>query len=277
MRFSWWRRVRSCWSTENFGWRSAGWLGAFFVTYFFGLINIPWPVFIGAVTLIGYQIGGIRIAGLAFVAMLFLLTGGVWRPALVSIYLVATSVMVCFSVGGLLGIWASESDRVSAIIRPINDMVQTIPLFVFLIPALMIFKIGEFTAMLAVVAYAIVPMIRYTEVALRKVPKEISEVGRMMGASKVQLLHRVKLPVAMPEILLGFNQTVMYAISMLVITALVGTRDLGQEIYVSLTNADFGKGVVAGGGMALIAIVADRYIQTWIAGMRGLSPQMPSG
>jgi glycine betaine/proline transport system permease protein len=137
------------------------------------------------------------------------------------------------------------------------------PQFVPLIPILMIFKIGDFTALLAIMAYAIVPAVRYSEHALRSLPAEVVEAATAMGCTRSQLLWQVKLPMALPELMLGLNQTIMYGISMLVIAALVGTKDLGQQVYVGLGDGDFGVGMVAGVGMAVIAITADRITQAW--------------
>jgi glycine betaine/proline transport system permease protein len=148
------------------------------------------------------------------------------------------------------------------VLRPINDALQTMPQFVFLIPALMLFKVGDFTALIAVMLYAIVPPMRYVEHGLRSVPPGIVEAARQMGASRSQLLWQVKLPLAMPVVMLGLNQTIMAALAMLTIAALVGTRDLGQQVYVALSKADAGMGVVAGLAIALIATMSDRIIQS---------------
>jgi len=137
------------------------------------------------------------------------------------------------------------------------------PLFVLLIPFVMIFKIGEFTALLAVMAYAIVPAIRYSEHGLRNVPHEVIEAAECMGCTRWQLLWRVKIPLALPEMMLGLNQTIMFGISMLVIAALVGTSGLGQQVYIGLGDGDFGVGMTAGLGMAIIAIIADRLTAAW--------------
>ena len=127
-------------------------------------------------------------------------------------------------------------------------------------PAVMLFRVGDFTAMIAVVAYAIAPAIRYTALGLQGVDARLIEAGRAMGCTPWQILTRIKLRLAFPEIMLGLNQTIMFALSMLVITALVGTRDLGQEVYIALTKADSGRGLVAGLAVAFIAIIADRLI-----------------
>ena len=171
--------------------------------------------------------------------------------------------IISFVFGTGVGIWAAHNDRVSAFVRPINDTMQTMPLFVILIPFVMIFKIGEFTGLLAIIAYAFVPAIRYAEHGLRNLPETVIEAADMMGATKRQLLWQVKVPLALPVMLLGLNQTIMYAIAMLVIAALVGTNGLEQIVYIGLSDGNFGIGIIAGLGMAIIAIIADRMTQAW--------------
>ena len=194
-------------------------------------------------------------------ALGFLIIAGVWPQTMLSVYLCGLAVLLSFAIGVALGILASEYDGVSAFLRPINDTLQTMPLFVILIPFVMIFKIGEFTALLAIMAYAIVPAIRYAEHALRNVPAEVVEAATCFGCTRTQLLWRVKLPLSMPVIMLGLNQTIMFGIAMLVIAALVGTNGLGQRVYIGLGDGDFGVGFVAGIGMAFIAMIADRMTQ----------------
>jgi glycine betaine/proline transport system permease protein len=147
--------------------------------------------------------------------------------------------------------------------RPINDTLQTMPLFVFLIPVLMFFQVGEFSALLAIMLYAIVPSIRYTEHGIRNVRPDIVEAATAQGCTGRQILFQVQLPLALPEIMLGLNQTIMFGLAMLVIAALVGTKGLGQGVYIALGAGDVGKGFVAGLSMALIAMIADRITQAW--------------
>jgi glycine betaine/proline transport system permease protein len=128
----------------------------------------------------------------------------------------------------------------------------------------MLFSVGEFTAMVAIVMYAIVPAIRYTDHGIRQVSTQVIEASRAMGCTRLQILRRVQLPLALPEIMLGVNQTLMMGLSMLVITALVGTRDLGQETLIALSKVDPGRGVTAGICVAFIAITADRLINAWV-------------
>jgi glycine betaine/proline transport system permease protein len=210
--------------------------------------------------------------------MTFMLVAGVWPEAMMSVYLCGIAVVLSFGLGAGLGIWASLSDRVSRTLRPINDTLQTMPLFVFLIPFVMIFKIGDFTALLAIIAYAFVPAARYTEHGLRNLPEDVIEAAQCMGCTKWQHLWQVKLPLAFPVLMLGLHQTIMYAVSMLVITALVGTSDLGQRVYIGLGDGDFGVGIIAGIGMAIIAMTADRMMQAWSRSRQqafGLAPVNP--
>lgn len=248
---SWWRG----------SWRRAALVMFFGIMLFVGISGMPWPTLIAMATLLAYQTGGRRLALGMAAGLGFLLLAGVWEEAMLSLYLCGLAVLICLLVGGALGILAAESDAVSVALRPFNDALQTMPLFVILIPFVMIFKIGEFTALLAIIAYAIVPSIRYTEHGIRSVSKEVIEAATASGCTPWQLLWRVKLPLAAPVILLGLNQTIMYAIAMLVIAALVGTSDLGQRVYIGLGDGDFGVGIVAGVGMAIIAMLADRMTQ----------------
>jgi glycine betaine/proline transport system permease protein len=231
------------------------------ILLFYGTTGIPWPVFIAIVTLTAYRAGGIWPAAFALLAQLFILISGFWPAAMLSVYLCVAAVAICIAIGVSLGAAAANNDHLSAMLRPINDGLQTIPQFVLLIPALMFFQAGDFTALLAIILYAIVPAIKYTEAGLRNVSASSLEAGVALGCTKRQMFWQVRLPQAVPEILLGVNQTIMYALAMLVIAALVGTTDLGQEVYIALGKADAGSGLVAGISMALIAMIADRVLQ----------------
>lgn len=233
------------------------------VLLFFGLTRLPWPTLLAMGTLLSWQLAGPRLALATFLGLGFLLLAGVWPQAMLSVYLCGLAVLLSFAIGAGLGILAAEYRSVSATLRPINDTLQTMPLFVILIPFVMIFKIGEFTALLAIMAYATVPAIRYTEHGLRNIPREVIEAATAIGCTRSQLLWRVKLPLALPVMMLGLNQTIMFGIAMLVIAALVGTNGLGQQVYIGLGDGDFGVGIVAGFGMAIIAIIADRLTQAW--------------
>ncbi|MCR9221111.1 MAG: ABC transporter permease subunit [Alphaproteobacteria bacterium] len=239
------------------------WLIVGAAVLYFGVSGLPWPAFMAAVVALAWTAGGLRTAGFALGALLFILLTGAWEPMTRSVYLCGLAVAICFALGGALGVWAAHNDRVSATLRPINDTLQTMPQFVILIPVLMLFQVGEFSALIAVVLYAIVPPIRYVEHGLRNVSPEAVEAARQMGCTPAQILFTVKLPLALPVIMLGLNQTIMYGLAMLVIAALVGTKGLGQQVFLALGKADMGMGLVAGLSIALVAMVADRILQAW--------------
>lgn len=226
-----------------------------------GVSELPWPFLLVAVAAIGWTAGGWRLAALTTGLMVLVLFSGLWQKALLSLYLAGVSVFACAVLGGLIGLASAASPMVWRVVRPICDMLQTIPLFVFLIPVLMFFQIGEFSAFLAICMYAIVPMIRYTRQGLVSTPDELIEAAISSGATSWQVMREVRAPYAAPTILLGLNQTILYAFAMLVIAALVGTTGLGQSIFLALGQADVGLGIVSGAAMAILALVADRLVQ----------------
>jgi glycine betaine/proline transport system permease protein len=233
--------------------------------FFFAL---PWPLVLGALALAGWRLGGWRLATLAGALGLFVAATGLWEEAMTTVYLCGVAVVIAMAIGVPLGIWAASSDRAGRVIGAVVDTLQTLPSFVYLIPVVMLFRVGDFSALVAVVLFALVPAVKYTAHGLRSVPPELIEAGVVSGCTKAQILRKVQLPMAVPMILLGLNQTILLALSMLVITALVGTRDLGQEVYIALTKADVGRGLVAGLAIAAIAIIADRLIGAAAKGAR---------
>jgi glycine betaine/proline transport system permease protein len=224
------------------------------------LLSLPWPPVVALLALAGLQLGGWRLMLLVAALAMFIVVTGQWEYAMITVYLVGVSVVIACALGFPIGIWAARNAGVNRIVQAIIDTLQTLPSLVYLIPAVMLLSVGDFTATVAVIAYAIAPAIRYTIHGIRQVPAMLIEAATAQGCTRRQLLWRVQIPLALPEIMLGINQTIMLALSMVVITALVGTRDLGQEVYIALTKADTGRGLVAGVCVAFIAIVADRLI-----------------
>ncbi|MDX1434234.1 MAG: ABC transporter permease subunit [Gammaproteobacteria bacterium] len=227
------------------------------------MLALPWIGVVGMVGLAGLQLGGWRLALLCASLAAFMAVTGNWEKSMTSVYLCGISVIIAALIGVPIGIYAALDERAHRIVQVIIDTLQTLPSFVYLIPVVMLFRVGDFSAMIAIVAYALAPAVRYTDLGIRQVRADVVEAARAMGCTRRQILWRVQLPVAMPEIMLGINQTIMLALAMLVITALVGTRDLGQEVYIALTKADTGRGIVAGVCVAFIAIIADRLIAAW--------------
>ena len=230
--------------------------------------ELPWPGVVAVLALLGYRLGGLRLALIAGILSLLIAVTGQWEKAMITVYLCGISVIVASLIGIPIGILAAERQRLWKWLQVVLDTLQTLPSFVYLMPAVMLFRVGDFTAMIAVVAYSIAPAIRYTALGIQRVDPKVIEAGRAMGCTPWQSLTKIKLRLALPEILLGLNQTIMFALSMLVITALVGTRDLGQEVYIALTKADTGRGLVAGFAVAFIAIIADRLVSAGAARLR---------
>ncbi|WP_193178587.1 ABC transporter permease [Oricola nitratireducens] len=232
------------------------------------LLGLPWAGVVAFLAVAGWVLRGpglaLLVAGLTFL----IAATGQWEKAMITTYLCGISVLFASLIGVPIGIAAAEKDRLWRVVQVAIDTLQTLPSFVYLMPAVMLFRVGDFTAMIAVVAYSIVPAIRYSVLGIQRVDPRLVEAGKAMGCTEWQLLTRIKLKLAMPEIMLGLNQTIMFALSMLVITALVGTRDLGQEVYIALTKADPGRGLVAGLAVAFIAIVSDRLISAGAARTR---------
>lgn len=222
--------------------------------------GLPWLGVTALLAFAGWRLGGIRLAFVVGTLALLIAATGQWEKAMITVYLCGIAVVAASCIGIPIGIVAAERDRMWRWVQVIIDTLQTLPSFVYLMPVVMLFRVGDFTALIAIIAYSVTPSIRYTVLGLHKVDPRLIEAARAMGCTRWQLLTKVKLKLALPEIMLGLNQTIMFALSMLVITALVGTRDLGQEVYIALTKADTGRGLVAGLAVAFIAIIADRLI-----------------
>ena len=228
-------------------------------------LTLPWPVLMLGLAYAGWRLAGVRttLMILGMVATIGLV--GMWKPAMLTLYLVTAAAVLCVMIGVPIGIWASRSQRTAKAVMFVCDTLQTFPSFIYLIPVIMLFKVGDLSNIVAILAYAAVPAIRYTYLGLRRVPTVTIEAAKAAGCTRRQMLFKVELPIALPEIMLGINQTIMMALAMTAITALIGSRDLGQEIYKALPGADTGRGLMAGLGIAFIGIIADRLISAWAA------------
>ena len=224
---------------------------------------LPWPIVIGLIALAGYRLGGMSVMFLTSGLVASIILTGFWEPAMLTVYLVLAAVIICVCIGIPIGIWASRSERVARVVMSICDTLQTFPSFIYLIPVIMLFKVGDLSNIIAILAYATVPAVRFTYLGLRRIPEVIREAAKSSGCTPLQRLWKVELPIALPEIMLGVNQTIMMALAMTAITALIGSRDLGQEIYRALPTADTGRGLLAGLSIAAIGIIADRLIGAW--------------
>lgn len=224
------------------------------------MLALPWPWVVGVAALAGYRLGGWRLALTVGLMALFPVVVGLWQATMITVYLCGVAVVIAVAIGVPVGIACAGRPRLRAVVEAVIDTLQTLPAFVYLIPIVMLFRVGDFTALIAIVLYAIAPAIRYTAHGVAQVPPQLIEAGLMSGCTRRQLLTRIRLPLAVPQMLLGLNQTILLALSMLVITALVGTRDLGQVTYSALSKANVGLGLVAGLCVAFIGMIADRLI-----------------
>ncbi|MDH5530677.1 MAG: ABC transporter permease subunit [Paracoccaceae bacterium] len=228
-------------------------------------LAIPWLVVVLMLGVAGLRLGGPGTAAICVGLVAQIILFGYWEPAVLTVYLVFSAVVICVLIGVPIGIWSSRSERVARVVMATCDTLQTFPSFIYLIPVIMLLKVGDLSNIVAILAYATVPAIRYTYLGIKRIPPVTIEAAIANGCTPRQRLFKVELPVAIPEIMLGINQTIMMALAMVAITALIGSRDLGQEIYRALPTADTGRGILAGLGIAAIGIIADRLIQAWAA------------
>ncbi|MER9639120.1 ABC transporter permease subunit [Mesorhizobium sp. M0239] len=230
--------------------------------------GFPWLGAVFLLGLAGYQLSGLRLAVLVAALTAFCAITGLWEKTMATVYLCGISAFIACLIGIPIGLMASRSDRFEKIVTPVIDTLQVLPSFCFIIPVVMLFRVGDVTAMIATIAFAVVPAIRYTNHGIRQVPPALIEAAKVSGCTPRQTFFRVQLPLALPEIMLGVNQTILMALAMIIICAMVGTRDLGQEVFIALSKADSGRGIVAGLAIAFIGIVADRLFGAWTAKAR---------
>ena len=188
---------------------------------------------------------------------------GQWEQAMQTVALVTVSVGLCLALGLPLGVWCARSAWVRRVVSPVMDLMQTIPSFVYLIPAAMLFGLGKVPAILATVIYAAPPLIRLTDLGIREVGADAVEAGRAFGATRWQLLTRVQIPLSLPSIMQGINQTTMMALAMVVVASMIGARGVGETVLVGLQRNDPGMGLVGGLVIVILAIVLDRMLQSY--------------
>ena len=223
---------------------------------------IPWWVLILLVAVAGYKVSGKWKAGVLYGAMLFLIGGfGLWKLMLETLSLIIVSVTLALVLGFPLGVLVAMNRYVETVMHPVMDFMQSIPSFVYLIPAAMLFSVGKTPAVMATLIYSVVPMIRMTSHGIRHVDKEVVEAGIAFGSTRLQLLFNVQVPQALPTIMTGVNQTIMMAMGMVVTCALIGANGLGMEILVATNRTEMGRALMPGVSIVFIAIILDRLTQ----------------
>ena len=224
-------------------------------------LALPWLGVVVAAAAAAWGLRGARTAVLVALMLAAIAVSGYWDEAMISLYLVSLAVLLSVLIGLPLGVWAALSPRFDRAVTLVIDTLQTLPTFVYLIPVVMILGTGEFPALVAIVLYAVPPAVRYTKEGIKAVDPTVLEAAVMAGCRRRQVLAKVQVPLALPDIMLGINQTIMIAFSMLVITALVGTRGLEQETLIAIGKVRPGEGLVAGLGIAFLSIVTDRLVR----------------
>jgi glycine betaine/proline transport system permease protein len=224
-------------------------------------VMTPWPVTGFIVLLIAWRLAGWRVALFTLASLAYLGLFGFWEKSMSTLALVVTSVAIVLVFAMPLGIWCAKNHRVEAILYPILDAMQTLPTFVYLIPAIAFFSIGKTPGVIATVIFAMPPMIKLTALGIRQVPAHIVEAAVAYGGSPTQILFKVELPLAKPAIMTGLNQTIMMSLSMVVIAALIGAGGLGEDVTRALQFLQKGQGILAGLAIVLCAMVIDRVLQ----------------
>ena len=237
----------------------------------FGLINplntflkgLPWwytTVFFVAVA---YLVSGRALAIGTLIGFLFIGATDLWIFGMITLSTVTVSVLICFIVGVPLGILAAYNRTADVLLKPVLDTMQTLPVFVYLVPVIMLFGAGQIPAVIATVIYALPPLVRCTTLGIRELPQQINEVSSSFGASVSQTLVKIKIPMAIPAIMVGINQGIMMALAMEVVTPLIGGKGLGLEVFSGMQTASIGLSLQAGLGIVLLAIILDRISQAW--------------
>jgi len=214
-------------------------------------------------TLIAWQAAGKKVAWIVLGCLIALsvIDPRAWSLTMTTMAIVVSAVLMCIIVGLPLGLLAGKNDTFEALLRPLLDTMQTIPAFVYLVPVVMLIGIGNVSGVIVTVVFALPPLIRLTSLGIRQVDPSVVEAARAFGASPLQTLFKVELPLSLPSIMAGVNQTIMLALSMVVIASMISVKGLGNEVLRAMGRLDAGKAIVGGLGIVLLAVVLDRISQ----------------
>ena len=222
---------------------------------------IPFPIILLIFVFFAYRTNGLKFAIFSFVSLVFIDLVDLWSESMTTLAMIFTAVLFCMLIGIPLGILASRSNTFEVILRPVLDIMQTIPSFVYLIPVVMLFGVGLTPGVVATIIFALPPIIRLTNLGIRQVGKGFKEAGSSLGLTKFLILVKIEIPLSLKTIMAGVNQTLMLALSMVVIAALIGAGGLGLTVYIALGRLDVGSAVIGGTGIVILAIILDRITQ----------------
>ncbi|NKB54075.1 MAG: ABC transporter permease subunit [Rhizobiaceae bacterium] len=221
----------------------------------------PPTIGIAVIVVLGYLLSGWRLALTGLVCLTLIGLMGAWQAAMTTLSIVIAAVVICVVIGLPLGVLAARSDRFFKYLRPLLDLMQTIPSFVYLVPVVMLFGIGDTPGVIVTCFFAVTPLIRLTNLGIRGVREDLVEAARAFGASETRILIGTQLPLARATILAGLNQTVLLSLSMAVVASMISVAGLGRMVLEGIGRLDFGSATVGGIGIVLTAIVVDRYVQ----------------
>jgi glycine betaine/proline transport system permease protein len=227
------------------------------------MLGIPFWLVILLTVALGVRRLGWGFGVFATLALLLIVVTGFWPQTMVTLALTVSATLISLLYGIPLGIWCARNDRVNASVRPVLDFMQTMPAFVYLIPAAMLFGLGRVPGTIATVIFAMPPVVRLTSLGIRQVSAEQVEAGNAFGCTSTQLLFKVQLPIALPTIMAGVNQTIMMALSMVIIASMVGAGGLGNDVLASIQRLDIGLGFESGLAVVLLAIILDRLTESF--------------
>lgn len=225
------------------------------------LIFIPALIMILGFTALAYWLGKRSLALFTFIGLLVIQFVDLWESAMSTLALVLVSSLMALLIGIPIGIIAARSKRADGIVRPVLDFMQTMPAFVYLIPAIILFERGNVAGSIATVIFAMPPVVRLTNLGIRQVPSDVLEAAKSLGSTSRQLLYKIQLPMALPTILAGINQTIMLALSMVVIASMIGAGGLGSDVRAALSRVNIGFGFEAGIAVVMLAMIIDRLSQ----------------
>ncbi|MGI9274927.1 MAG: ABC transporter permease [Endozoicomonas sp.] len=228
------------------------------------LLQSPWWLVLGIIAGLVYLASrSLKLCAGVVLSLLLIGYFGMWQDTMRTLSIITVCTLLAIALGIPVGIAMASSDRVQRLVTPMLDIMQTMPAFVYLIPVVMLLGIGKIPGLIAVIIYAIPPVIRLTNLGIRLVDKEVLEASSAFGASRSQRLFGVQLPLAMPTIMAGINQTIMMALAMVVIASMIGVKGLGQPVLKSITNQYFTLGLLNGLAIVALAIMFDRVSQAW--------------
>ncbi|WP_096435215.1 ABC transporter permease [Alteribacter populi] len=240
---------------------AGGWIGTLLEWINWALNAIPAEVLTIIIVVLAWYLAGKGVAIFSLIGLFYLGSVDLWEEGMQTLAIIFVATFLSIIIGIPIGIWSAKSEGVLKVVRPILDFMQTLPSFVYLIPAILLFGLGGVPAVISTFVFATPPCVRLTNLGIRQVPEDVVEASRAFGSTSGQMLMKVQLPLALPTIMAGINQTIMLALSMAVIAAMIGAPGLGSIVLSGISSVNVGLGLIGGLGIVVLAIILDRITQ----------------